>query len=109
MKRICFTLESLACLPILPAELFYHSFPGETACPDPKCANSLTFKKDKNGEFMPLMLTHSFINNDSNNSSFIKDNLLKESDNPSTLIKKSDSEDKIQSEPSSFGGSNLSL
>ena len=42
-------------MPILPAELFFYSFPGEIDCPDPECSNSLTWRQDKRLEFAPLM------------------------------------------------------
>ena len=54
LQQNCQTLQNLTCIPILPAELFYYSFPGEIECPDPQCANSLTWKRDKNGEYLPL-------------------------------------------------------
>lgn len=39
-------------MPLLPAELFFYSFPGEIDCPNPECANSLTCRRDKLGEFI---------------------------------------------------------
>jgi len=42
-------------MPLLPAELFFYSFPGEIECPNPDCANSLTWRKDKLGEYFPLV------------------------------------------------------
>ena len=42
-------------MPLLPAELFFYSFPGEIECPNPECANSLTWRKDKSGEYAPLI------------------------------------------------------
>ena len=55
LKQISMNLESLSCMPLLPAELFFYSFPGEIDCPNPDCANSLTWRKDKTGEFAPLI------------------------------------------------------
>ena len=55
LKRVCQSLESLSCMPLLPAELFFYSFPGEIECPNPDCANSLTWRKDKLGEYFPLV------------------------------------------------------
>ena len=42
-------------MPLLPAELFFYSFPGEIECPNPECANSLTWRRDKTGEYVPLV------------------------------------------------------
>lgn len=55
LSQLSMSLESLSCMPLLPAELFFYSFPGEIDCPNPECANSLTWRKDKTGEFSPLM------------------------------------------------------
>lgn len=33
-------LESMQCLPVLPQELFYCSYPDKIQCPNPTCANS---------------------------------------------------------------------
>ena len=54
LKAACLRLESLSCMPLLPAELFFYSFPGEIECPNPECANSLTWRRDKSGEYLPL-------------------------------------------------------
>ena len=44
-------------MPLLPAELFFYSFPGEIDCPNPECANSLTCRKDKHGEYINPLLS----------------------------------------------------
>lgn len=35
LHEISLSLESLSCMPLLPAELFFYSFPGEIECPNP--------------------------------------------------------------------------
>ena len=41
-------------MPLLPAELFFYTFPGEIDCPNPECANSLSYRADKHGNVAPL-------------------------------------------------------
>jgi len=54
LKQICSNLESLSCMPLMAAELFFYSFPGEIECPNPDCINSLTWRQDRSAEYFPL-------------------------------------------------------
>ena len=54
LQANCQSLQAVSCMPILPAELFFYSFPGEIECPNPECSNSLTWRRDRNNEYLPL-------------------------------------------------------
>ena len=57
LVKVWKSLESLDCLPLLPTELFYYCFPDECECSNPKCLQSLTYKKSLAGNFLPTECT----------------------------------------------------
>lgn len=54
LKQISQNLEQFTCMPIQPAEMFFYGFPGEIDCPNPACSDSLTWRRDRNNEYLPL-------------------------------------------------------
>ena len=98
LKSIMVSLECLTCMPILPAELFFYSFPGEIECPNPECANSLTWKRTQSGDIGPLVSSSVHADPQMNFAHSMKSSAATDH----SELKKVDSEDQIQSGITSF-------
>jgi|LauGreDrversion4_2_1035121.scaffolds.fasta_scaffold16294_6 hypothetical protein len=49
-------IENIPCLPILPEEIFFYSYPEVVSCSNPSCFNSLSqFKIKENMQFAHLL------------------------------------------------------
>ena len=92
------SIECLTCMPILPAELFFYSFPGEIECPNPECSNSLTWKRAQSGDIVPLVSASVHVDPQIS----LTTNMKSSAATSHSELKKNDSEEQIQSGITSF-------